>query len=760
MRTFKRLIYSFPLLSLLFFYGHTLRAGHIVGGELFYECLGYTNNDPASGSRTYRFYMKLYRDALGGGADFDSAPGNNLSASVSIFQGTAASPFTTQYLEAPERTSQDLNPGNACLTVPPTVEVEEGLYTFRDIELPIIDESYFIVYQRCCRNQAISNINEPGSSGATYFIELSPAAQQTCNNSPRFEEFPPFIICVNEPFEYDLAASDTDGHRLEYEFCTPFLGGGPNNNMPFASTGIAPDPDNPPPFDPVSFVEPTFSAEQPLGNASNFRVDLNTGVITGMPVISGQFVVGVCVREFDANGQFLGEVRRDFQFLVTDCERNIIVDIPSDSLDVSGAFVINSCDADGILIQNNSTQSDVVAEFFWEFDVAGQTETYAEFSPLINFDQPGTYPGRFIIRANSGCVDTGFVSVRIIEAVQADFEVSSDPCEDEVVQFENISTVPSGVSAAYEWDFGDGFTSMATTPNHTYATAGSREVQLMAISNGACRDSMIRNIDFFPLPADLPISAAQGQGCLPQDANFSVNYPYFNEQYTINWTFGDGAQGTDPQVSHTYTTAGDFTPQLNISAPSGCNFSTSLNPLSITDAPEANFSFSPSEPSSLEPTVMFTDNSVDAQQWSWQFGPYGGSSEQNPSFTFPDSAGTYLVQLVVTHPNGCTDTLAREIVLRSIDDLYLPNAFSPNNDGVNDEFRSYGPLGGKQDFEMTVFTHWGDQVFYTNDPSEGWNGRLNNTGEFLPQGVYVYYLTFKNPNGEQISMKGLLNLLK
>lgn len=760
MRTCKRILYSFTLLSLLLFSGHSLRAGHIVGGELFYECLGYTNNDPNSGSRTYRFYMKLYRDALGGGADFDSAPGNNLAASVSIFQGTAASPFATQFLEAPTRTNLDLNPGNACLTVPPTVEVEEGLYTFRDIELPIINESYFIVYQRCCRNQALSNINEPGRSGATYFIELTPAAQQTCNNSPRFEEFPPFIICVNEPFAYDLAAQDADGHRLEYEFCTPFLGGGPDNTMPFAPTGIAPNPDNPPPFDPVSFIDPTFSTEQPLGNASNFRVDANTGVITGMPVISGQFVVGVCVREFDENGQFLGEVRRDFQFLVTDCERNIIVDIPSDSLDVNGAFVINSCDSDAILIQNNSTQSDVVDEFFWEFDVAGQTETYAEFSPAVNFDQPGTYSGRFIIRANSGCVDTGFVSVRVIEAAQADFEVSSDPCEDEVIQFENISTVPSGVTVAYEWDFGDGFTSMESSPNHSYATAGSREVQLMAISDGACRDSMIQRLDFFPLPADLPISAAQGQGCLPQDANFSVSYAYFNEQYAINWTFGDGAQGSGPQVSHTYTTAGDFTPQLTISAPSGCNFTASLDPLSITDAPEANFSFSPTEPSSLEPTVVFADNSVDAQQWSWQFGPYGGSSEQNPSFTFPDSAGTYLVELVVTHPNGCTDTLAREIVLRSIDDLYLPNAFSPNGDGVNDEFRSYGPLGGKQDFEMTVFARWGDQVFYTNDPSEGWNGRLNNTGELLPQGVYVYYLTFKNPNGEQINMKGLLNLLK
>jgi gliding motility-associated-like protein len=118
------------------------------------------------------------------------------------------------------------------------------------------------------------------------------------------------------------------------------------------------------------------------------------------------------------------------------------------------------------------------------------------------------------------------------------------------------------------------------------------------------------------------------------------------------------------------------------------------------------------------------------------------------------------VQLMVTHANGCTDALVREITLRAIDDLYIPNAFSPNNDGINDEFRSFGPLGGRQDFELAVFARWGDRVFYSNDPNEGWNGRQHNTGTLLPQGVYIYHLTFKNANGLPISRKGWVNLLK
>ena len=92
-----------------------LSAKHIVGGELFYECLGFTNDDPNSGSRRYQIYMRLYRDALGGGADFDSAPGTTLAASVSIYLGSDGNLIPTQFLTAPLRSSVDPNPGNACV---------------------------------------------------------------------------------------------------------------------------------------------------------------------------------------------------------------------------------------------------------------------------------------------------------------------------------------------------------------------------------------------------------------------------------------------------------------------------------------------------------------------------------------------------------------------------------------------------------------------------------------------------------------------
>ncbi|MEO0341635.1 MAG: PKD domain-containing protein, partial [Bacteroidota bacterium] len=475
--------------------------------------------------------------------DFDSAPGSTTSASVTIFRGENGDIFDTQYLSAPSTTPLDLNPGNECVKIPPGLEVEDGLYTFRDIDLPIGTESYYIVYQRCCRTEVLTNINDPGNSGATYFIEITPIAQQICNNSPVFNDIPPFIICAQETFSFDASANDVEGHRLEYGFCSPFLGGGPDNQNPRESTGIAPDPDAPPPFQEVNFIGPTYSADQPLGAASNFTIDPNTGMMSGIPVIEGQFVVGLCVREFDENNNLISETRRDFQFLVADCEKNIEVDIASDAVQTDGSYLINSCMTDQVDIANNSTQSDDVAGFFWEFEINGNTQTITDFSPTIDFPAPGTYDGRFIITAVTGCVDTGIVQVNVIDRIVPEFEVVSDPCEDFTTQFNNTSTVPATSTATWDWNFGDSQgISAQFAPSYTYASAGTRTVQLRAITDGICVDSVQQVVDFYPLPADLSISSLASQGCAPQTVSFSIASAVLTDAYSVSWDLGDGTQ--------------------------------------------------------------------------------------------------------------------------------------------------------------------------------------------------------------------------
>ncbi|HHJ50807.1 MAG TPA: hypothetical protein ENJ88_07915, partial [Phaeodactylibacter sp.] len=196
----QKLLYFLLLLSL----STNLHAAHIIGGEINYECLGDDN---------YRFYMTIYRDCAGGGAPFDGVIGAPFNATITIYQGDNEIPFTTINPGAPTITSIPPDLSNPCLIAPPGVCVEEGVYTFT-ANLPYTGDSYHIVYQRCCRNNTISNIINPGNTGATYYMELTPKAQQVCNNSPIFNTFPPIVICKGEPIDFYFSATDPDGDEL------------------------------------------------------------------------------------------------------------------------------------------------------------------------------------------------------------------------------------------------------------------------------------------------------------------------------------------------------------------------------------------------------------------------------------------------------------------------------------------------------------------------------------------------------------------
>ena len=145
-------------------------ARHIIGGVITYTCQGNGN---------YNFTMKIYRDFYGGGALFDDP------AQVAVYQCGTNTPCdllnvnnAIQVLSVPLSfpVIQIANPTYPCLLVPPNIQVEEGVYYF-SLNLPQSPESYHIVYQRCCRNNTITNIYNPEDTGASFSVEITPAAQ-------------------------------------------------------------------------------------------------------------------------------------------------------------------------------------------------------------------------------------------------------------------------------------------------------------------------------------------------------------------------------------------------------------------------------------------------------------------------------------------------------------------------------------------------------------------------------------------------------
>lgn len=732
-----------------------LNARHIVGGEIFYECLG---NGTGTNTRNYLLTMKVYRDCGNDGAAFDNPARFGLYSYINGVYTFIDTPKIDHGL-----VRRVLSVENACLILPPGVCVEETSYHLRLNNLPVINGSYVISWQRCCRNNSITNIIAPHNTGATYIIEITSEAQRTCNKGPRFDAFPPIGICVNDPIDFDHGATDAEGDELVYEFCAPLAGGGPAMGGPGQSPCevTAPDPSFcRPPFDEVIFNSPVYSSLNPLGVTSPISLDPLTGFISGTPELVGQFVVGVCVKEY-RDGVLLSILRRDFQFNVVKCEAVVEAIIQADSVINQKDYILNSCGENTVNFVNESKLEKNIQSYHWSFDIEGTPQESSSKDATITFPGIGSYTGTMIVNEGLQCGDTAYIHVNILPAITADFSFDYDTCIGGPVNFEDMSFTEAESLVSWDWDFGDEQTSKAQNPDHLYHIPGLHPVSLIVKDNNACRDTMVKEINYFPVPPLLIVRPSKYIACVPEIIEFvNLSFP-IDETYDINWDFGDGSTGDDISPVHEYTEEGIYTVNVDITSPIGCFTSATFpNLITIKASPTADFTYTPEDISSINQTAMFTDQSFGGGTgWFWDFGGEGHSFSQNPTYTFRDT-GIYQVMQVVFHPNGCSDTLIQNIDVEPIVQFFLPNAFTPNYDGKNEVYKPGGISLGVNFYSLRIWSRWGEELFNTSDPEEGWNGRKFNAGQELPVGVYLCVLEYRDARNRPFELREFVTLLR
>lgn len=166
--------------------------------------------------------------------------------------------------------------------------------------------------------------------------------------------------------------------------------------------------------------------------------------------------------------------------------------------------------------------------------------------------------------------------------------------------------------------------------------------------------------------------------------------------------------------------------------------------------PVANFSMDPNPISEVNTLVQFTDLSTgNVTFWDWTFNDIfnnelGTSDQQNPSFNFPPQAGTYTIHLLVMDANGCLDTLSLDLLMEPQLSLYVPNAFTPNGDGINDFFFPEGYNLSPDNYEFSIFNRWGEVIYTTTDLYAVWDGTVD--GIMAPDGVYLWKVTVADDN--------------
>ena len=293
------------LLLFFFFQNSILLADHLAGGHINYTCLG---------DNQFEIELIIYRDCNSDGAPFEpeislAVYTGNSDTQVYNFQSFNFVQVSNIYLLSPQQC--DINPSGICL--------EYARYNYTSLTLPpppSSTDSYFFVYQRCCRDHESTNLMNSEQQGITVFTEITPESLASCNSSPSFNIANPVQVCLGEPFTIeDLFAEDIDADSIAYELCKPFVGGGPVGTPDFpgdpqSCDGVIPTPACPPPY---SFVEYNSGYDEftPLGISSTLNINHLNGIVSGLGQEVGLFTVGVCAKEY-RDGQLLSSSVRDF----------------------------------------------------------------------------------------------------------------------------------------------------------------------------------------------------------------------------------------------------------------------------------------------------------------------------------------------------------------------------------------------------------------------------------------------------------------
>lgn len=744
-------LFTYFLINLFYLTPVTIWASHIVGGVITYKFVK-RDTSTAVNKLTYHFTMRVYRDIYS-----TNGTGLDQNANIAVLTQGASGAYSL-YSSRSVRLLSQRNvqpPVLPCSEVPPNLGVEEGLYEWDEI-LNESPRSYVITYQRCCRNNTIGNIYNPGTTGSTYTVEITNESQRTNNSSPTFNNFPPTLICANDPLNFDHSASDTEGDQLVYSFCGALIGGSSGG-----SPGPTPTGNNigKPPYQFVSYKLPNYSINAPMGGNPIIKINASTGVITGTPDVLGQYVVTVCVEEY-RNGVLIGKIFRDFQFNVVSCKRLVVSALTSDST-TGKEFYISGCENISLTIDNKSYERQNINNFYWDFNIRGDTVRYTDWSPTITFRDTGVFKGVLRLNPDSPCQDSAFVTVKVGGRLAPAFTLKYDTCVGGPVTFKGEVRTAIPLKTIY-WDYGDGLRDSSTLlSSHQYKAPGTKTVHFVVKDLVGCKGDTTISFNWQPAPPILIVEPNTFTGCVPSQVSFVNRSTPIDTTYKIVWDFGDGKTSNAISPKHIYTVPNFFTVKLMVTSPIGCyKEATFWNWIKVKSSPKADFDWTPKVVNNLKPHVSFIDSSsADVVGWRWYFSEKAYSNEKNPAFSYKDT-GVQTIKLFVQNANGCTDSIIKTIYIEPEMTFYMPNAFSPNYDSENDIFKGTGNLFGLKSFRMSIWNRWGEKVFETISPSVGWNGQKNNEGLQVPEGVYLYEVEYINPKNRKIVMRDYLTLYR
>ena len=387
-------------------------------------------------------------------------------------------------------------------------------------------------------------------------------------------------------------------------------------------------------------------------------------------------------------------------------------------------------------------------------DPDGATITSVDPGSAVN----GTYS--YTVAGTTPCPDSNTtVQLSITAPPVAGADGTVDLCAGDAPLVLSASLL-SGASNGGQWTDGSGTTISNFDPVPGDETMLTYTVQ----GTGPCAslfDSALLTLTVNPTPVP-GFTVQNASGCAPLEVLFTaLPDPSFQ---TYQWEFGNGGAGPNGiEAIYTFSQPGTFPVRLTVVDVHGCaGTMLQSGAVFVSGGPTPTFTLSADRISVEAPTFGVFHTGSDDEYYQWVV-PYDTLEVQAPfTWTIPSAeVGYYPVCLIATDSMGCSNSICLDVLVDDVLTVFVPNAFTPNGDDVNEYFQPSVIGLEPESYELIIADRWGIPVFASTDPAEAWNGSMNNAGELLPQDVYVWRLLARDQFGaERKEFIGTVTLLK
>ena len=359
------------------------------------------------------------------------------------------------------------------------------------------------------------------------------------------------------------------------------------------------------------------------------------------------------------------------------------------------------------------------------------TKSYATF---------GSYPVRLELVSGFDCRDTTEQTLTVHAQPNAQFTIedSLECFRDHKIVAINKSTLAQGTVQSRTWTTESTDYLNIDTLNNVYSSANDYTIQLTIESDQGCFDSLIKDVTIYPMPV---AQFTPDEVCLGELITFENLSKIEFGTLSSRWSFGDGNTSGEESPIHQYNSADSFDVTLVVSSEQDCSDTIEYkNAAVVHPVPSAAFVYKKIKSWKKETHYLFSGSSIGANSLRWEIDGISESNEDDFQFIFQDS-GTREVAFIATNKFNCSDTASKTISVFPDLVYYIPNGFTPNGDGLNDEFNLIG-LGYVDMYNLKIYNRWGELLFESNNILEGWDGRF--LGEIVQNGAYIYLVVFRD----------------